>query len=93
MALQSALVFMVVAACFVYALWTLMPQTGRSSLSRRLLRWPLPKMLRTVVQRSAGRSGGCHCDGCDRAAPERALVFHAKSGQNTTQLIRFESKK
>ncbi len=70
-----------------------MPQTARRSLAGRLLRWPLPKVLRTVVQRGAGRSGGCHCDGCDRAAPERVLVFHAKTGQKTRRLIRSDAKK
>lgn len=93
MALQSVSVFILVAWCFAYALWTLMPQTARRSLASRLLRWPLPRELRTIVQRSAARSGGCHCDGCDRAAPGQALVFHAKAGQKVRWLIRSEAKK
>lgn len=93
MALQSVLVFLVVACCFVYAAWTLMPQSVRRGLANGMLRWPLPPVLRTIVQRGARSSGSCHCDGCDRAPPERALVFHPKIGQKTQRLTRSKTDK
>ncbi len=89
---ESVLVFLVVSSCFVYALWTLMPQTARRSLAVRLLRWPLPGLLRAVVQRGARSCGACRCHGCDRAAPERVLMFHAKAGQTSRRRIQSDAR-
>ena len=87
MALQSLLVFLLVAGCFVYAAWTLMPQVVRRVLIDALLRLPLPEAGRAALQKSLSTSGGCHCSGCDHAQPKaggvkaaapQVLVFHPR---------------
>ncbi len=87
MALQSLLVYSLVAGCFVYAAWTLMPQVARRSLANALLRLPLPDVWRAALQKSLSTSGGCHCSGCDQAQPKaggmktpapQVLVFHPR---------------
>ena len=87
MALQSLLVYSLVAGCFVYAAWTLMPQVARRLTANGLLRLPLPDAWRTALQKTLSTSGGCHCSGCDHALPKagavkapapQVLVFHPR---------------
>ena len=90
MALQSLLVFLLVAGCFVYAAWTLMPQVARRLTANGLLRLPLPDAWRTALQKTLSTSGGCHCSGCDhaqskagsvKASAPQVLVFHPRKRQ------------
>ena len=90
MALQSLIVFIVVACCFVYAAWTLLPQVARRAAARSLLRLPLPRSLASTLQTAASASASCHCSGCDRATGKpgrkskavtsdvQPLVFHTR---------------
>jgi hypothetical protein len=92
MLLQSLIVFMLVTGCFMYAAWTLMPQSVRRLLGRGLLRLPLPEALRSICQKADSAAVGCHCSGCDRATVKRGasqktepiaakpVVFHPRRG-------------
>lgn len=65
--MQALIVALVVAACAVYATWTLMPAALRRTLARQLRGWPLLGRLK-AVQRAAGPADtGCGCSGCDAA--------------------------
>jgi hypothetical protein len=86
---QNIVVALLVAACFVYALWTLAPKAPRSRLAILLLRLPLPTFMQKPISAAARQQGGCGCDGCDRtttakpgsATPaQQPLVFHPRSG-------------
>lgn len=96
MTLQSLIVFMVVAGCFAYAAWTLLPQAARRALANGLLRLPLPSSLLSIVERTASATAGRCCSGCDSAQPKagqsgpgakaiapatQALVFHPRKRQ------------
>ncbi len=79
--LETLIVFVVVACCFGYAAWTLLPPIARRELAKRLLRLPLPGPLRSKLEMAARDSAGCHCSGCDRAVvqPEsQPLLFHPR---------------
>lgn len=65
MTAQHLIVFSVVLACSVYALWVLMPSALRRALAARLVRLPLGSALHAVFQRAAKPSTGCDCSGCD----------------------------
>jgi hypothetical protein len=82
---QTLAVALIVAACAVYALWTLMPSAARRHMAAAMLRAPLPARLAGPLQRTAaGRGNGCACDGCDAAAPKSAagaaqrMTFHRR---------------
>ena len=92
MNLQSLTVALLVALSFAYAAWTLMPQALRAALARGLLSLPLPEFLRQRVLAVTNASGGCGCDGCDKApasaansasptltAQAQPLVFHHRT--------------
>ena len=83
MTLQSLIVFVVVACCFGYAGWTLLPQLARRAMAKSLLRLPLHASLRLSLERAAIASDGCHCGGCDRGSIKREtqplLVYRRKS--------------
>ena len=64
---QALVVAPVVAACFVYAAWSLMPGTLRRRLAIALMRMPWVGQIPFVV-RAAQKPLGCGCDGCDRSA-------------------------
>lgn len=66
MTAQHLIVFCVVLACSVYALWVLMPSAARRFLAARLVRLPLGASLKARFQKTAARSGGCDCSGCDK---------------------------
>ena len=77
---------LIVAACSVYATWSLMPAAARRSVATRLLKLPLPRPLAARMQRAATAASGCGCDGCDhapaksQAAPTKPQVvtFHPR---------------
>jgi hypothetical protein len=71
MTLQSLIVFVVVACCFGYAGWTLLPQVARRAMANSLLRLPLPGSLRLELKKAASASGACHCSGCDQGSIKR----------------------
>jgi hypothetical protein len=78
MTVQFLIVSMVVVLCFVYSVWSLMPQAWRRAVSTGLLLLPLPDLL-AIRLRANGRKTACgDCDGCDRAsaAPCYVLRFH-----------------
>lgn len=87
---QSLLVGLLVAACFVYAAWTLLPQLARRALAIGLLRLSLPSSVSAYFARVAQASSGCNCSGCERGSFKRGsmnrpgtptpqpLVFHPR---------------
>ena len=64
---QNFIVAMLVAGCFVYALWALAPKAPRSRLATALLKLPLPTALQKPLMAAVRQQGGCGCDGCDRS--------------------------
>ncbi len=71
---QNLVVAMLVAGCFVYALWTLAPKAPRSRLAAALLKLPLPLLLQRPLTQALRQQGACGaCGGCERAAnkPEK----------------------
>ena len=66
--MQTLIVAVLVAACSVYTLWTLMPAGARRALAAGMLRIPhLPRRIETRLQKAAQATPGCGCDGCDRS--------------------------
>jgi hypothetical protein len=81
MTLQSLIVFVVVACCFGYAGWTLLPQLARRAMAKSLLRLPLHASLRLSLERAASASDGCHCSSCDQGSIKREtqpLLFYRR---------------
>jgi len=93
MAMQSVIVFVLVALCFAYAAWSLLPQAVLRAFAGRLQRLPLPASVRSKLLTLATTSGGCHCSGCEHAQPRavppndavkvtapgaQVLVFHPR---------------
>jgi hypothetical protein len=83
MSAQHLIVFSVVLACSLYALWVLMPTALRRVLAARMVRLPLGSSLRVVFQRAAAPSSGCDCNGCDtvvdrrsKTTPRRVIRLH-----------------
>ena len=72
MGAQHLIVFCVVLACSLYALWVLMPSALRRLLATHLVRLPLGPTLRTVFQRAAAPPSGCDCSGCDTVVDRRS---------------------
>ncbi|QBK03879.1 hypothetical protein DW355_03010 [Hylemonella gracilis] len=66
--MQNIVVALIVMACFVYAVQTLMPNVPRRALARWLALWPhWPAFLARRLQRAAREPvAGCGCDSCDR---------------------------
>jgi hypothetical protein len=79
MSLQFFVMTIVVSCCFVYATWTLMPQSGKVWLAQSLLRLPLPVSLPVSLlaslQKVAQQSSACNCSGCDRAPGSKKGIF------------------
>jgi len=94
MAMQSVIVFVVVAFCFAYAAWSLLPQAVLRAFARRMQRLPLPAFVRSKLLDVASTSGGCHCSGCEhaqpRAVPPNAAVKVSAPG---TQVLVFHPRK
>jgi hypothetical protein len=70
---QNIVVALLVAACFVYALWTFAPKALRSRLATMLLKLPLPTFVQKPLTAAARQQGGCGCDGCDRSTVTKNL--------------------
>lgn len=79
MTAQILIVSMVVALCFVYSAWSLMPQAGRRAVATGLLLLPLPDALAKRLQANGRKSACGDCDGCDRSTVASA----------STHLVRF----
>jgi hypothetical protein len=76
---QTFIVALLVAGCFVYAVWTLGPKRLRSGVAKALLQWPLPAVLKKPVTAATRMQGGCGCNGCDSPSVKpKPLVFHRR---------------
>jgi len=63
--MQIWIVAIAVAWCSLYAVWTLMPGAARRAIALHLLRLPVPKPLRSVLERARQPTGACGgCDSC-----------------------------
>ncbi len=71
---QSLIVAVVVAACSVYAAWSLMPASARRATAAALLKMPLPGGISAFMRRHSLAASGCACDGCDHAADKKAAA-------------------
>ena len=81
--MQTLIVALLVLACSVYAVWTLMPSAARRALATVLLRWPLPAAIASRLRRAAAAAPGCGCDGCDhvpakKPAATQVMTFHRR---------------
>ena len=66
MTVQHLVVFVLVAACCIYALWTLMPAVARRFIAKQMVKWPLGSTWKTRFQHAASEPSGCDCSGCDK---------------------------
>jgi len=89
MNVQLIVVALVVAACAIYAAWTLAPRALRRRVAGALLGRGWPARIEQFLQRHARADDGCGCDGCDvaeakakakGAAPgaARPITFHPR---------------
>lgn len=87
MKIESLLVFALVAACFVYALWQLLPQAIRRILASALQRLPLSARVSAYFAAAALQPSGCHCSDCEHSSgkrygggigPAKTLRFHRR---------------
>lgn len=85
MTTQMVIVFLLVSACSLYALWVLMPAVVRRFLAQRLQRLPMGQTLKTRLARVATASSGCDCSGCDK-------VVKVKRDGPMVQPIRFHAR-
>ena len=70
--MQTLIVALLVAGCFVYAAWTLMPAAARRAIALSLLKLPLPGVFAQKLRKATTASSGCGCDGCDHAPAKAA---------------------
>jgi hypothetical protein len=82
---QIVVVALLVAGCTVYAVWTLMPASGRRATARTLLKLPLPAALAARLQKHLVADSGCGCDGCDQGTKK-------KPAPGSTQPIRLHRR-
>ena len=81
---QNLVVALIVGACTVRALWSLLPAAALRVLATQALRLPLPTRLAAPLRRAAKPANGCGCDGCDHAAqkavasPSQRVTFHPR---------------
>ena len=59
MNIQSVAVALIVGACLLYAVWTLMPAVARRTLAGALLRLPLPPPLAARLKKTVAAASGC----------------------------------
>jgi hypothetical protein len=84
--LQILIVAVVVACCFVYAAWALIPAAARKWVASSLLERRLPAFLADALRPYATAASGCGCDGCDRsgkaasaaASGSKPITFHPR---------------
>jgi len=85
MATQQLLVFTLVLACSLYAMWALMPAAARRVVAKGLLRLPLGDRLKATFQKASTASAGCDCgSSCDK------VVDRQRKPQ--VQVVRFHSR-
>ena len=97
--MQGLIVALVVVACTVYAVWTLMPGAARRSLAGSMLKVVLlngrrigsESRLTLKLRKAAQASSGRACDGCDRA-PKTALRTTPLSGADNAKVITFHPR-
>ena len=101
--MQGLIVALVVVACTVYAVWTLMPGAARRSLAGSMLKIALlnerrsgrqigsESRLTLKLRKAAQATSGCACDGCDRA-PKTAAQTPLMSGTDNTKVITFHPR-
>ncbi|NUZ07270.1 DUF6587 family protein [Piscinibacter koreensis] len=92
---QTIVVALLVTACAVYAIWTLLPAAARRALARRLADVPAPGAVRGWLRARAVATNACGCDGCDKApgAPKAAGGDAAGArGTVTAQPIRIHRR-
>lgn len=68
--LQHLVVFLLVTACCIYALWTLMPAIARRFIAKKMVKWPLGSTWKAWLQQAASESSGCGCSGCDKVVDQ-----------------------
>jgi hypothetical protein len=83
--LQALVVAVLVAGCFFYAVWTLMPASARKRIATLLLERPLPAFVAEALRPHAAGASGCGCAGCDLSAKPKAarsgatpITFHRR---------------
>jgi hypothetical protein len=83
--LQVLVVAVLVAGCFFYAAWALMPASARKRIAALLLARPLPAFMAEALRPHAAGASGCGCAGCDRSAKPKAarsgatpITFHPR---------------
>jgi hypothetical protein len=80
--MQSIAVALIVFACMVYAVWTLMPAVLRRAVATRIVGWPWPGFIARKLQRAAQASGACGgCDSCDTKGPPKRDPSRPDVGQ------------
>ena len=87
---QVLLVAPLVAACFVYSAWTLVPAAWRRPLATLLARMPWLARL-PAITRAARAPTGCGCDGCDRSTapmPQAAQTAQTAQAPGSVSVIR-----
>lgn len=101
--MQGLIVALVVVACTVYAVWTLMPGAARRSLAGSMLKIVLlngrqiggESRLTVKLRRAAQASSGCACDGCDRApktGPQTAPETTPTASASNLKVITFHPR-
>ena len=84
MTAQHLVVFALVAACSIYALWVLMPTVARRFFARHLAKLPMAAAWKARLQQTATAPSGCDCSGCDkvvdaqRKARPQVVHFHPR---------------
>ena len=87
MTMQHLIVFLLVAGCSVYALWTVLPVAARRFIAKQLVQLPFGSAWRTRFQKAASAASGCDCSGCDkvvdqtRKAKPQVIRFHVPPGK------------
>jgi hypothetical protein len=80
---QMVVVLVVVAACALYAGWSLAPAMARRFVAQAALRMPLPGGMARYFGKVALRSSaGCGCDGCDAppaVVKEQPIRIHRRT--------------
>jgi hypothetical protein len=86
--MQDALVALIVAACFGYAVWVLMPAVMRRGLAQRALALPWPQPVATRLKKAAQGATGCACDGCDNSGKPAAKTGNGQGGAQPIRIHR-----
>ena len=88
---QTIVVALLVAACALYAVWTLMPAAARRKLAAAAL--PEPPGVRRFLRPYAKADSGCGCSGCDRAEKPGKPVAPSSASGTTVAPITFHKRR